>query len=227
MHKLRHNYWQKEKNFVTLRFENKHNQMKRVLIALMMALPIAAIAQDNTWERTETTASSNPDAKYLEGAVPEVDGRVVFQTTIQAPGKTARQIYDLLHQDMLTMTKEANQLEQTRLTVEDADNYQVVGNFQEWLVFKNKPLNLDRTRLLYNLIADCRDGEATVKLTRIVYIYDEERDMTTYRAEEWITDRYGLNKKKTKLARVSGKFRRKTIDRKDYIFNRFTQLLQK
>lgn len=227
MHKLRHNYWQKEKNFVTLRFENKHNQMKRVLIALMMALPIAAIAQDNTWERTETTASSNPDAKYLEGAVPEFDGRVVFQTTIQAPGKTARQIYDLLHQDMLTMTKEANQLEQTRLTVEDADNYQVVGNFQEWLVFKNKPLNLDRTRLLYNLIADCRDGEATVKLTRIVYIYDEERDMTTYRAEEWITDRYGLNKKKTKLARVSGKFRRKTIDRKDYIFNRFTQLLQK
>lgn len=227
MHKLRHNYWQKEKNFVTLRFENKHNQMKRILIALMMALPIAAIAQDNTWERTETTASANPDAKYLEGAVPVVDGRVVFQTTIQAPGKTAQQIYDLLHQDMLTMTKEANQLEQTRLTVEDADNHQVVGNFQEWLVFKNKPLNLDRTRLLYNLIADCRDGEATVKLTRIVYIYDEERDMTTYRAEEWITDRYGLNKKKTKLARVSGKFRRKTIDRKDYIFNRFTQLLQK
>jgi len=51
--------------------------------------------------------------------------------------------------------------------------------------------------------------------------------MTTYKAEEWITDQYGLNKKKTKLARVSGKFRRKTIDRVDYLFNRFTQLLQK
>ena len=38
---------------------------------------------------------------------------------------------------------------------------------------------------------------------------------------------YGLNKKQNKLARVSGKFRRKTIDRVDYIFNRFTQLLQK
>jgi len=48
-----------------------------------------------------------------------------------------------------------------------------------------------------------------------------------YRAEEWINDRYGLNKKQTKLARVSGKFRRKTIDRKDYLFNRFTKLLEK
>ena len=74
---------------------------------------------------------------------------------------------------------------------------------------------------------DCRDGEATVKMTRIVYLYDEERDPQTYYANEWITDRYGLNKKKTKLARVSGKFRRKTIDRKDYLFEKFTIALTK
>jgi len=49
----------------------------------------------------------------------------------------------------------------------------------------------------------------------------------TYYAEEWITDRYGLNKKQTKLARVSGKFRKKTIDRKDYLFNKFNDLLNK
>ena len=125
------------------------------------------------------------------------------------------------------MTKESNQFEQSRIAYEDKEKMQIVGNYQEWLVFKNKPLNLDRTRLLYNLIADCRDGEATIQMTRIVYIYDEERDMQAYKAEEWINDTYGLNKKKTKLARVSGKFRRKTIDRKDYLFNRFTQLLQK
>ena len=65
-------------------------------------------------------------------------------------------------------------------------------------MFKNKPLNLDRTRLFYHLFVDCRDGEATVKMTRIVYLYDEERDPQTYYANEWITDRYGLNKKKTK-----------------------------
>ena len=58
-------------------------------------------------------------------------------------------------------------------------------------------------------------------------LYDEERDMTTCKAEEWINDQYGLNRKKNKLARVSGKFRRKTVDRVDYLFNRFKMLLQK
>ena len=196
-------------------------------MALLMLLPMASSAQDNSWEQPENVTVANPDAKYLAGAVPEVDGRVVFSTTIKAPGKSARQIFDLLKDDFERLTKESNQFEQSRVTIADDSKLQVVGTYQEWLVFKNKPLSLDRTRLLYHLIADCRDGEADIQMTRIVYIYDEERDMTTYRAEEWINDRYGLNKKQTKLARVSGKFRRKTIDRKDYLFARFTKLLQK
>jgi colicin import membrane protein len=93
-------------------------------------------------------------------------------------------------------------------------------------VFKNKPLNLDRTRLLYHLIADCRDGEATIKMTRIHYIYDEERQPQHYTAEEWITDKEALNKKGTRLLPVSAKFRRKTIDRKDFLFNKFESLLK-
>ena len=198
--------------------------MKKLLIVMMTLLPMAAMAQDNTWEKTQY---DNGDAKYLEGAVPEVNGRVILSTTIKAPGKTAQQIYDLLLEDMTKITQEDNQFEQSRIAYENAEEKHIVGNYQEWLVFKNKPLSLDRTRLLYNIIADCRDGEATIQMLRILYIYDEERDMQTYKAEEWITDKYGLNKKKTKVARVSGKFRRKTIDRKDYLFNRFTQVLQK
>jgi colicin import membrane protein len=201
--------------------------MKRLLIALLLALPIVATAQDNSWEQPENVTVANPNAKYLAGAVPEVDGRVVFSTTIKAPGKSAKQIFDLLRKDFERLTKESNQFEQSRLTITDSVKGQVVGTYQEWLVFKNKPLNLDRTRLLYHLIADCRDGEADIQMTRIVYIYDEERNMMTYKAEEWINDRWGLNKKQTKLARVSGKFRRKTIDRKDYLFNRFAKLLEK
>lgn len=198
--------------------------MKKLLIAMMLAMPMVIAAQDNTWEQVQI---NQQDQRYLVGAVPEVNGQVVFSTTINAPGKNAQQIYDILHKELLTMTQEPNQIEQSRLTLEDKDNHQVAASFQEWLVFKNKPLNLDRTRFLYQIICDCKDGKADIKLNRIVYIYDEERDMTTYKAEEWINDKYGLNKKQTKLARVSGKFRRKTIDRVDYIFNRFTQLLQK
>ncbi|MCR4604106.1 MAG: DUF4468 domain-containing protein [Prevotella sp.] len=200
--------------------------MKRLFIALLMSMPLAALAQDNTWEQTTTKVQQNQDEKYLAGAVPEVDGKVTFETTIQAPGKSGSEIYDILQKEMARMTKEPGQFEQSRLTLEDKSKLQLVGNYQEWLVFKNKPLNLDRTRLFYHLIVDCKDGEANVKMTRIVYLYDEERDPITYYAEEWITDRYGLNKKKTKLARVSGKFRRKTIDRKDYLFNKFNELLK-
>ena len=203
--------------------------MKKLMIALLMFMPLASMAQDNTWEMADQSGVAvNPDQKYLAGAVPVVDGRVVFTTNIKAPGKSKKQIFDLLLADMTKMTKEPNQIEQSRIVLADNDNYsQIVGNYQEWLVFKNKPLNLDRTRLFYHLIADISDGEATITLTRIHYLYDEERQPFTYQAEEWITDRYGLNKKQNKLARVSGKFRRKTIDRKDYLFNRFTQLLTK
>jgi colicin import membrane protein len=199
--------------------------MKKLLFAAMMLMPLAATAQDNTWEQTEKKTTE--DTRYLAGAVPEVDGRVVFETTIQAPGKSAKQIFTLLRDDMQKMTKEPNQIEQSRVSLADAATGELVGQFQEWLVFKNKPLVLDRTRFFYTLMINCKDGAADVKLTRIHYLYDEERDATTYKAEEWITDQYGLNRKQNKLARVSGKFRRKTIDRKDYIFARFTNLLQK
>ena len=63
-------------------------------------------------------------------------------------------------------------------------------------------------------------------MRRIYYLYDEERNPQTYNAEEWITDEYGLKKNKDKLSRVSGKFRRKTIDRKDYLFNKMANLFK-
>jgi len=199
--------------------------MKKILIALFALLPLTMTAQDNTWEQV-TINNDNPEAKYLAGAVPEVDGKVVFETNIKAPGKSQKQIHDILLDFLTKMTKEPGQFEQSRI-VRAEDDDQVVASYQEWLVFKNKPLNLDRTRLFYHIIADCKDGEANIKMTRIYYLYDEERDAQNFKAEEWITDRYGLNKKQTKLARVSGKFRRKTIDRKDYIFKKFEVLLTK
>lgn len=203
--------------------------MKKILIAMLMALPVVAIAQDNTWEQPEKTeVKGSPDQKYLAGAVPVVNGKVIFETTIKAPGKSKKQIFDIMLEQLTKMTKEANQFEQSRIVLADNENSeQIVASYQEWLVFKNKPLSLDRTRLFYYLMTDIKDGEATLKMTRIYYLYDEEREPMTYQAEEWITDQYGLNKKQTKLARVSGKFRRKTIDRKDFIFQKFTQLLSR
>ena len=73
--------------------------MKKIILAILLALPLTMAAQDNSWERIEQepTTKENRDAKYLvPNAVPEVDGIVCWETTIQAPGKTASQIYDIL-----------------------------------------------------------------------------------------------------------------------------------
>ena len=202
--------------------------MRKFMIAIMMVLPLAAIAQDNTWERIEQepVTKSNPNAKYLvPNAVPEVDGKVVFEKTIEAPGKSASTIYDILQRQMAKMVREPNQLENSMLAVQDSTNYKLGAVFHEWLVFRSSALSLDRTKFNFVLTADCYDKKAVVRISHITYRYDEERNPENYTAEEWITDKYCVNKKHTKLYPISGKFRRKTIDRKDFIFNKFTTLL--
>lgn len=214
-------------NFATLKRNNRiTNAMRRLIVMAMMFLPMMAAAQ-NSWEmENQKGVAENPDKKYLAGAVPVVNGMVEFSTVIDAPGKSAAQIYDILKDYMTKLTKEENQFEQSRMVMLDSINHKLGGSYQEWLVFKSKPLVLDRTRLMYTLIAECADGKATVKMRRIYYLYEEERDPQVYKAEEWITDEYGLKRSKQKLSRVTGKFRRKTIDRKDYLFNKMAGLLK-
>lgn len=202
--------------------------MKKFLIAILMAMPAIASAQDNTWERIEqeVVQTENPDAKYLAiGAVPEIDGKVYWQTTIKAPGKSAQQIYDILLKQMEKMVKEPNQIANSAVVVKDTENHDIGAVFHEWLVFKNTSLSLDRTKFHFQLIVKCDNEQAEVKIAHISYDYDIERKPVHYSAEEWITDKYAVNKKRTKLYPLSAKFRRKTIDRKDFIFNKFNTLL--
>ena len=98
--------------------------MKKLFIAILMAMPLIASAQDNTWERIEQAqvVKDNPDAKYLvDGAVPVVDGVVCWQTTINAPGKTAKQIYDILYKQMDKMVNEPNQIANSAIVQDDKE----------------------------------------------------------------------------------------------------------
>lgn len=202
--------------------------MKKYLLAILLALPLAISAQDNTWEKIETepVEKENPDAKYLaEDAVPMVDGKVVFHTVIKAPGKSADQIYDILLKQLEKMVQEPNQIENSVVALQNRDKHELAAVFHEWLVFKSVALSLDRTQFNYQLHVLCSDGQADVSMMRISYDYDLERNPQHYTAEEWISDKYAINKKRTKLYPISGKFRRKTIDRKDFIFNKFNALL--
>ena len=202
--------------------------MKKFLIALLTLMPLLASAQDNTWERIEVDEQpkDNPDAKYLEpNAVPEVDGQVMWQTTLYAEGKTADEIYDILLKQLTKMVSEPNQIGPSTVVVQDREKHNLGAIFHEWLVFKNVMFSLDRTQMTFQIHVTTTDGKADVIINHISYDYDVERKPLHYTAEEWITDKYAVNKKHTKLYPVSAKFRRKTIDRKDFIFNKFNTLI--
>lgn len=203
--------------------------MKKIFLAMLLAMPLTIAAQDNTWERIEQepTTKENRDAKYLvDNAVPVVDGVVCWEKTIEAPGKTAAQIYDIILAQMEKMTTEPNQIANSNVAIKNDEKHELGAVYHEWLVFKSSALSLDRTQMNFQLIVNCADGMAALKMKHITYDYDMERKPQHYKAEEWITDKYCVNKKHTKLYPISGKFRRKTIDRKDFIFNKFESLLK-
>ena len=208
---------------------------KLVWTMLFVSIPMVSFSQ-NTWEKKETKqqeaaaqvvemAKPNPDAKYLQGAVPVEDGKVVFRKEIDAPGKTAFQIYNIIGQFLQDETKEENQLNSTLIKADTTD-YELGASYEEWLVFRSNAISLDRSRFYYVLKAKCMNGKAIIEMSHIKYLYEEERNPQRYKAEEWITDEEAVNKKNTKLLPVVGKFRRKTIDRKDYLFNKLSDLLK-
>ena len=205
---------------------------KKLMIMLLSMLSLSAWAQDNTWERPEEEQVEEKqqkpkvDQKYLQGAVPLVDGKVVFSKHIDAKGKTATEIYNIVRDYMEKMTRESNQLPSSKLITEDAADGIVAGAYEEWLVFKKNAISLDRTRFIYALKAECKNGGVDISLSHIRYLYDEARELQRYQAESWITDKEAVNKKNTKLLPISGKFRRKTIDRKYFLFNKIESLLK-
>lgn len=205
--------------------------MKKLAWLFITLLPLYGWAQDNTWEKPEEdetateTVKENPDAKYLKGAVTEVDGKIVFAKTIAAPGKSASQVYDIVGRYMEKMLHEKNQLN-SLLVVQDSANWTIAGKYDEWLVFKSNTFVLDRTQFIYVLQAQCQDGRAEISISRINYVYGEGKEVKRFKAEEWISDKAAVNKKNTRLLPLSAKFRRKTIDRKDFLFNKFETLLK-
>ena len=178
--------------------------MKRILSLLLCCLPVALMAQT--------------DAKYLEGAVPVVDGKVTFTTEMKAETMSKEQIYTTLLEWANKRFQPDEKFNDRVLFQDEAQGMIVVGG-EEYMIFSTSALALDRTRIYYHLYITCEAGKYQVNLSRIRYWYDENRNGgEKYTAEECITDKWALNKAKTKLAPINGKFRKKTIDLKDELF---------
>ena len=165
--------------------------------------------------------------KYLEGAITfDEQGKIVFDTEIEAPGKSATQLYDLVFDYMSGLTQD-KESKASRMALVNKDEHIIANTMDEWLVFSNSFISLDRTECKYNLIAKITDGKVSLSINHINYIYEEGRQ-TGFKlpAEEVIIDKVALTKKKNDLARIFGKFRKKTIDRKEQIFSEIAALVK-
>lgn len=180
----------------------------------MMALPLMAIAQT--------------ESKYLRGAVPEEDGIVTFTKAFDVAGKSQADIYAALQSVVKELVANGRQDLRTRIISDEAST--IVARVEEIMTFKKKVLNWDHTYFRYLVTAEAiSPTQAKVVIKGISYYYgfdQEGNNGEEYKAEEWISDKAAINKAGTKLFPRSGKFRTKTIDRVEEIFNSFSSALQ-
>ena len=156
-------------------------------------------------------AQKRDDGKYLAGAVPEVDGKVVFSKEFSIPGMSQDEIFERMQKWMQVRLKR-NGNETSRVVYANKEKGQVIGMGEEWIVFSSTALALDRTSVQYQIGAFCQPETCELRIEKIRYTYGEGRDQEKYVAEEWITDEYALNKSRTKLVRGLAKWRRNTVD---------------
>lgn len=210
--------------------------MRKIFLALLLAIPLMAEAQSE-WEipandQSKTAvkqeakkktkhveAADSADLPYLRGAVPEIDGKVVFTLDRDVPGMSADSIYNRVYAYMEMLIRQPNQHDISRVALVNKSHHIIAARMKEDLVFSSSFLSLDRTVFNYMLIATCTDQHFHLTMDRLSYEYEMDRSTGfSETAEELITDKKAVNKKGTKLVRGVAKFRRKTIDRKDDVF---------
>ena len=160
---------------------------------------------------------ANDDSKYLAGAVPVENGKVVFKKEINAPSFSKDEVYN----KMLSWANEFFTEKDSRVVYTEQATGEIAVIGETDLIFQKNALSLDRCEMDYRVTIKCEDKKSTVSITGIRYTYDVsyQKEPEKYTAEEWITDKYSLNKAKTKLNRGNGKFRRKTVDFVDDLAN--------
>ena len=167
-------------------------------------------------------AKETIDPKYGVGAVPvDENGTVCFQTEIEIPSSMSA---DECYLKLMQWAKGRFSMpyaQAGRILNEDAESHRFIFHVDQLLVFKRTAIVADESRIEYNFQAVINNGKITLKMTDIKYRYEEGREGggSRFTAEDWITDKEAFNAKKTKFLKRTGKFRIKTIDLKDMLFD--------
>ena len=183
--------------------------MKKLFTILLacatMSTSIAQITAPVIEEKPET------DIRYMAGAVPEVNGKVVLTRTVEVPaGLTQQEVMNRVDAWLVRCTKDERMHYNQRLP-KAADN-ELQHSYSMELTFSKSFLAHDFAELAYVLAVRYEGGQLIMEMSHINYKYNENNKLNKYTAEEMIVDKYALNKKKTKLVFGFKKFRMKTID---------------
>lgn len=165
--------------------------------------------------------NAQTDAKYLQGAVPEVDGKVIFTKSIAVNKPIAdSKLFDLLEQ--WAQSQYPNKEEsKRRILLNNPEKKTIACLGDDPLVFKRSALSLDAATMSYQLILEVINGKCEATIRNIRYEYNESgRNAEIFPAEVMITDKFALNKKGDKLNSYYNKFRVSSIDSINAIFDR-------
>lgn len=180
--------------------------MKRYIFILLTLLPMLTFAQED-------------ESKYLTGAITEVNGKVVFSKEINTPNLSQDQVYDTILRWAQSYFKTDDKTNWGRVLYTDKQKGEIACLGSEYIVFTDKALSLDRAKMNYLISIYSTQGKCKIEVSGIRYVYQSAGEGEKQTAEETITDKYTLNKDKTKLSRGTKKFRIKTIDYMDNLFN--------
>ena len=190
--------------------------MKKALLTMVgLLITLFAFAKDNY--------EQNP--KYGRGAVPEDEnGNVYFTQTVKIPENISE---DICYEILMNWAKGrfAQPYAQAgRILNEDSNTRRFIFHVDQMIVFKNTALVADESKISYNFSVAVKDGQFTMTMTDIKYRYEEGREGggKAFPAEDWITDKEAYNRAGTKFLRSTGKFRVKTIDLKELLFQKAT-----
>lgn len=185
--------------------------MRKILFSLLLLVSITAMAKEK-----------QDDSKYLTGAVPEVNGIVTFKKSFSVSAKSAEEINTTMREFVNGLVKNSISAPGNFARIIEDENGRIVARVCEWMVFKKKALVLDRARFRYQIEVTTEGNHVGIVITNLTYYYYEDMETQNgiiFKAEEWISDKEALNKAGTKLYPKSGKFRRKTVDRMEEIFD--------
>ena len=172
--------------------------MKRTFLALLLLLPVLAMAKGPV------------SAKYLKGGVPEENGVIVFRKSFSIPNMQEEQIRKTLYNYISNaLVAPAIHEYRTRIMSDGKEDGIIVAKIEEYFI--------------YQIQAQAEGNRVKLSISQISYYYNEDgegKNGVYYKGEEWISDKEAINKKGTKLYPRSGKFRIKTIDRVENIFEK-------